>query len=131
VSGQDIERSGFGPFETLPTFFNTTTLGTTPVKVTLPTPPIMAGNAATPPTIGNIRVKIVNPSTTATIAWSIVKLTNPATAAPSITADYAATGGSAIPPGGVEYFVIPAARELYVVASASSTSCHVTSFLYR
>jgi hypothetical protein len=128
VSGTDIERSGFGPLEALPTFFNTTTLGTTPVSVTLPTRPVMAGNTVTPPSIGNIRIKIVNPSAAATIAWTVVKA---GAAAPTITADYAATGGSAIPPGGVEYFVIPTNRDLYVVASAAATSCNVTSFLYR
>ena len=128
MSGTDIERSGFGPLESLPTFFNTTTLGTTAVLVTLPAKPIMAGNTVTPPSIGNIRIKIVNPSTTATIAWTVVEQ---GAAAPTITADYAATGGSAIPPGGVEYFVIPTNRDLYVVASAAATSCNVTSFLYR
>lgn len=122
------ERSGFGPFLTLPTLWSSSTLSTTTTKVDLPTPAAFPGNSSTPPTAGNVRVKIVNGHASNSIAWTIVRLGDPA---PTITADYVdATCGSVIPPGGVEYFVIPASRDLYVVASAGSTTVNVTSFLY-
>lgn len=125
------ERSGFGPFLTLPTFWSSSTLSTTPTKVTLPTPAPFPGNSTTPPTAGNVRITIVNGHATNTIAWSIVDLTNPAQPAPSITADYVnATCAAIILPGASSTFVIPASRELYVVASAASTTVNVTSFLY-
>ena len=131
MSGTDIERSGFGPVETLATYFNTTTLDTTPVSVTLPARPVLAGNTSAPPTQGNILVKIVNGSSSATIAWSLVDLTSPAQSAPAITAAFAATCASVILPSSTEWVVIPANRELYVVASAVSTSVHVSSWLFK
>jgi len=119
VAGETQQRIGLGPLEGLPVFFNTTALSTTPVKATLATPAQGQG-------IG-VRFKIVNGSANV-VAWTLVVRD---AAAPTITADYAATGASPVLAGGVEIVAIPVNRDLYIVASAPASSVSVTSFLYN
>lgn len=108
-----------GPLQGLPTLFNTTALGTDPVKVTLP-----SGGSC-------VAVKITNPSATATISWKTIVSGGTAPVAANMTADYAATGASPIPPGVTEFIQLQPGRDLYVVASAAATSCNATSFLFN
>jgi hypothetical protein len=113
------ERCGLGSLQGLPTSFPSTTLGTTPVKVTL------ASTAAAV----CIKVMISNPSTTATIAWNTVVSGATAPTAGNMTADYAATGATPVFSGSQQIFAIQPGRDLYIVASAASTSVNATSFV--
>lgn len=121
-----IDKLGYGPLEGLPQFFSSAALGTTPVKVTLPSP-------TTLPVYG-VKIKIVNGHASNYLAWSLVK--NGA-AAPSTTADFVnATCGSIINPLSSETFSLvwgaapgtPAVPwfDLYVVGSAANTTVNVT-----
>ncbi len=118
------ERCTLGPLQGLPTFFNTTALTTTPVKVTIP-----AGPDGTP--VACIRVKLVNGHATNAIAWKDVVLGATAPTSGNMTADFASTGASFIAAGGTEFITLQPNRDLYVVASGASTSVNATSFLMQ
>jgi hypothetical protein len=113
---------GLGPLDGLPTHYSTTALSTTATKVTLPTVPAGREQGSC------IKVKLVNGHATNVVAWTLVRKD---ASAPTITADYnATTGASVVLPGTAEIFVIPADKDLYVVASAASTSVNASSFLF-
>lgn len=119
------DRCADGPLQGLPTLFNSTGLGTTPAKVTLPT-------GSTDPANGVcLRVRIFNPSSTATISWKPVVTGATAPTSGNMTADYASTGATPIPPGGSSTVSLQLGRDLYVVASGASTSVNVTSYLIQ
>lgn len=122
------DRSGYGPLPGLPTIWNTTTLSTTPVLVTLPTTGVRPERV-----VGQVvKLTILNAHATNAVAYTWVKRAPDGTSvAPSITADTAATGGillTTVWPGAT--LTLPADVDLYVVASAGSTTAQVASVLY-
>jgi hypothetical protein len=118
IAGDFDERVGLGTLQGLPTFFNSTTLSTTPVEATIVD--AAAGQA--------VRVKICNGDAANVLAWSLVV---EGAAAPTITADFAATGASPIFAGRCEFVPMQGDRDLYVVASGASTEVSVTSFIVQ
>lgn len=115
MSERDISTS-LGAIRSIPSFVNSTTLGTAPVKVTVPT-------GYTDYTV--FRIKIVNGHNSHAIAWTLVER---GADAPSITADFASTSGSIILAGSSEYINVRADMDLYIVASGSSTHVNITIF---
>lgn len=122
-----VDRSGYGPLPGLPTLWNTTTLSTTPVLVTLPTTGIPPARAQ-----GVVKLTILNAHATNSVAYTWVKRAPDGTsAAPTITADTAVTGGILLLTANpVATLTLPADVDLYVVASAGSTTAQVASVLY-
>lgn len=112
------QRTGLGPLQGLPTYYNDTTQTTTPKKATIVD--AAAGQA--------VKVKICNGDTVNTLAWSIVV---EGAAAPTITAAFASTGASIIFPSSCEFVSIQGDRDLYVVASGASTEVNVTTFIVQ
>jgi len=122
-----LDRMAFGPLESLLVMDASAALGTTSILVALPALPV--GSA---PTSG-ILVKLFNGSTTATIAWrDVVRADDGSSVNPNITAGFvAATCGSHVGPGLSEWFVLKPDRDLYIVASAVSTSWSCSSRLFQ
>lgn len=121
------DRSGYGPLPGLPTLWNTTTLTTTPVLVTLPTTGIPPARAQ-----GVVKLTILNAHATNSVAYTWVKRAVDGTSvAPTITADTAATGGILlIPAVPVHTLTLGADVDVYAVASAGSTTAQVAAVLY-
>jgi len=121
------DRSGYGPLPGLPTIWNTTTLSTTPTLVTLPTTGI-------PPALANgvVKLTILDAHATNAVAYRWVKRAADGTSvAPTMTADTGANGAILLTtawPGAT--LTLPADVDLYVVASAASTTAQVASVLY-
>lgn len=116
MSTQSAERcvqTGLGPMGADPQAFNSSTLGTTPVK---------AVAAVATSTIRRCKVK--NLSSSAFVAWTTVN-TGGTT---SITASGTGTGtdGPILAPGEFEYVNLLPQKDLYVVASAASTVVQVS-----
>lgn len=111
-------RAGIAPIEGLPTFQNSSVLTTTPVLITQP---------ANGSTLNRWRVVfITNYSPANNMAWSVV---DRGAAAPTITADTAATGACPILPSSQVQIPLPPGVDLYVVASAAGTLFNATTFL--
>jgi hypothetical protein len=118
LAGDFEQRTGLGALQGLPTFFNSTAQGTTPAKATIVN--AAAGQA--------VRAKVCNGDASNVLAWSIVVK---GATAPTITADFAATGASPIFAGICEFIPLQGDRDLYVVASGASTEVSVTSFIVQ
>lgn len=100
-----------------PTVFGSSTLTTSPVKVTLV--------AATGP--GKKVIKITNLHASNLLAWTIV---DKGAAAPTVNATLGnASCGVIVGPGQSEQIVLGEQNDLYVVASAASTTMTVSSFM--
>lgn len=122
------DRSGYGPLPGLPTIWNTTTLSTTPVLVTLPTTGIPPARV-----IGQVvKLTILNAHATNSVAYTWVKRAPDGTSvAPTITADTAATGGILLIPALPGHtLTLGADVDVYAVASAGSTTAQVAAVLY-
>lgn len=118
VANELDQHTGLGALQGLPTFFNSTAQSTTPVKATI----VNASSSQA------VRAKICNGDESNVLAWSIVV---EGASAPTITADYAATGASVIYAQHCEFIPLQGDRDLYVVASAASTEVNVTSFIVQ
>jgi hypothetical protein len=116
-----VDIAGLGPIQGLPTVQAANTLGTTPIKVTLPDFSVVSGGR---PRI--YKVKIVNPNASNTIAWGLVAR---GAAAPTLVATYGANAGSHILPGSSEIFSFTSDDDLYLVGDAAALSFSVTSYL--
>lgn len=117
------DRIGFGIYVDQTAIVDgSAVLGTTPVKVTLPD--VTAGLG----TVGGVKVKIVNPNPSAILAWECAVR---GAAAPTFGATFAAGEGSHVLPGTTEYITIPSGCDLYIVASASSSSWSTTAQFIR
>lgn len=120
MSAQSADKaitSSLGALQSAPSIFANTNLSTTATKVTLPSDPL---------THRVYRIKIVNGSASATMAYTMVAKN---AAAPTITADFAAsTCGVIIPAASVDYINLATHLDLYIVASAASTSYCVAIF---
>jgi hypothetical protein len=99
-----------------PTVYSSSTLTTSPVKVTL-----AAGNA-----LGDgIHVKIINLHASQLVAFTLV---DAGAAAPTVNATLGnASCGAIVAPASECELVISPAKDLYIVASAASTSVAVWS----
>lgn len=99
------------------TVYANTDLGTSASK-------IVAGKAGDAAKYGTRLIKILNGSTTARLAW---KLVNKDAAAPTVSADFDANAGDILlPEQSTEWLPVPANKDIYLVASAASTSYCVT-----
>ncbi len=115
-----VDRVGLGVGLDQTTADGSVALGTIPVKVTLATSANGLGGSF-------IGCWIVNPNATAVIAYRVVPRNSPA---PTFDATFSATGGSWVLPGRDRRIVIPVTSDLYVVASAASSSWGVSSDIY-
>lgn len=118
-----VDRVGFGVVvDDTAVTDGSATLGLTATKVTMPD--ITAGGGGS----GYIKVKLVNLSASATIGW---KLVTRDAAAPTIATTPAAGMASPILPLLTEYITMHTSDDLYIVASAVSTSWSSTAQLIR
>jgi hypothetical protein len=118
-----VDRVGFGLIvDGTQTNDGSAVLGLTPVKVTLPDVSLNGGLA------GFIRAKVTNPNATAVLAWKAVPR---GATAPTFDATFAASAGSHVLPGANEYVIMQQGVDLYIVASAITSSWAVASDFIR
>jgi hypothetical protein len=94
-------------------------LGLTPVKVTLPNVTANGG------LFGYVRIRIVNPNAAGVILAT--KVIGRDLAAPTFDTTFSPTGGRHVLAGQVDEFIIQTTHDLYIVASAITSSWAVHS----
>lgn len=119
MSNGYVERVGFGVAIDGGVFDGSTTLGLTPQKVITASHP--AGIAC------NIACRVINPNASAILAFRVVPR---GATAPVYDTTFSASGGGWVLPGQQFRIIIPSTVDLYVVASAISSSFAVESDIY-
>lgn len=114
-----VNRAGFGvSLDGTEVTDGSAALGLTPQKVTLP-PVTNSGGI-----VALVRCRIVNPNASAVLAIRVVPRD---AAAPTFDATFAATGGRHVRPNSEDEIIIPSTCDLYIVASAITSSWAVYS----